>query len=114
MEIAGPGVLPYNDEPGKDPTHEKKISFASCGQSFAVTLQVPLYIWDSLSDSDWDFVEKHVRERADSIRMAAAREGMLLRWQENLQDFARQAVYNQFSKAQLAAGNDSWAAPAGW
>ncbi|HEY1939475.1 MAG TPA: hypothetical protein VGJ33_16215 [Candidatus Angelobacter sp.] len=115
MRVKEPGVIPYNDEVATDPTHEKIISFVSLGQTFSLRLQVPLYMWNALSTEDWDFAEKLVRERADGMRMDAARSGKLLQWQDHLQEFARTCVYNQFMKYQVREGNnEGHAVPLGW
>jgi hypothetical protein len=113
--VREPGVIPYNDEVATDPTHEKKISFVSLGQNYDLRLQVPLYMWNALGIEDWDFVEKLVRERADGIRLDAARAGQLLHWQTKLEEFARDCAYNQFMKFQVREGNhEGHAVPHGW
>lgn len=105
------GGLPYNEEPATDPTHEKTIDFMSLGNRFQIVLDVPLYIWEKLKQSDWDQIEKWVITRAETIRIDEAKQGRLNRWKETLQHFARTCVYNQFSKQQARLGNDAWAAP---
>lgn len=105
------GGLPYNPEPASDPLHEWRFDFESCGQLFQITLGVPLYIWKKLKEADWGQVSKWVRERANEIRANEALRGNLLNWTEAVEAFARQCIYNQFSKAQVAAGNDAWAVP---
>jgi len=115
MQVRESGVLPYNDEPATDPTHEKKISLSSCGQLFVLTLQVPLYIWQALNSEDWDVTEKMLKARIDEIRFAAAAEGNLTSWGDGLTEFAKRCVYNQFMKRQARVGNhDGHAAPEGW
>lgn len=108
------GGLPFNPEPATDPKITRQFSFTANGQLFSLLLEVPLYIWDKLKSSDWDQVEKWVRERAESIRLDEARAGNLLRWTEKIQEFARTCIYTQFSKAQQQAGNAGWAVPEGW
>ena len=114
--VKEPGVIPYNDEVATDPTHEKIIRFVSLGQTLDLRLQVPLYIWNALSTEDWDFAEKLVRESADGIRIDSARRGEgFSRWREELQEFARTCVYNQFMKFQVREGNnEGHAVPHGW
>lgn len=115
MEVREPGVIPYNDEPAKDPTREKRISFTSCGQRWDLRLQVPRYIWNALGSEDWDLVEKLVKDRATEIRLAAAADGNLRSWGDPLTEFARRCIYNQFMKRQARVGNhDGHAAPRGW
>lgn len=108
------GGRPFNIEPATDPHVSREIDFDSCGQHFRLLLSVPLYIWEKLKQSDWGQVEQWVKQRADAIRQAEALRGNLLHWQERLEAFARTCLYNQFSKAQISAGNDSWGVPEGW
>src|SRR5262245_34187887 len=96
------GGRPYNAETATDPRHTRTIDFESCGQKFALALEIPLYIWEKLTNADWDQVEKWVRDRADQVRLTEAAAGNVLRWKQTLEDFARKCVYNQFSKLQVA------------
>jgi hypothetical protein len=117
MRVREPGTIPYNDElVSSSKAQDYKISFVSCGQKFECSLQVPLYMWDALASEDKDLVEKLVRERADAIRIDSARAGEgFTRWRENLKEFARKALYNQFMKRQVRVGNhEGHAVPLGW
>lgn len=101
----------FNSEPATDPTIERVLSFEALGQCFEVRLQVPCYIDGKLLAEDWDFVEKHVRARAEDLRRMAALSGAIFdpvarqQLTQHVSQFARNALYQQFMKYQVRAGN---------
>ena len=101
----------FNSETLNDPKQDRVISFVALGQQFTVTLKVPLYIKGKLSTEDWDFAEKLIRERAEDLRRQSAIVGNIFlpgtarQIEHHVCEFAKTAVYNQFMKYQVRAGN---------
>jgi hypothetical protein len=101
----------FNSETLNDPKWERVISFEALGQKFSVRLEVPLYIKGKLVKEDWDFAEKLIRERAEELRRQAAMVGNIFlpgtaqQIERHVCEFAKTAVYNQFMKYQVRAGN---------
>ena len=101
----------FNSETVTNPKEDRLICFVALGQKFNVALKVPHYIMDKLTIEDWDFAEKLIRDRAMDLRGQAAAIGNLFlpgtaqQIETHVCEFAKQAVYNQFMKYQVRAGN---------
>jgi hypothetical protein len=101
----------FNSETVTHPKEDHVISFVALGQKFTVTLKVPHYISDKLTAEDWDFAEKLIRDRAEDLRRQAATVGNIFlpgtaqQIEHHVCEFAKTAVYNQFMKYQVRAGN---------
>jgi hypothetical protein len=101
----------FNTETKTDPKVKKVISFAAFGHTFRCELDIPVYIHERLTTEDWDYAEKVIRERAEDLIRQAVFSGSWFstneRWQTeiHISQFAKTAVYNQFMKYQVRAGN---------
>jgi len=101
----------FNSETVTNSKEDRLICFVALGQKFNVALQVPHYIMDKLTTEDWDFAERVIRDRAMDLRRQAAMVGNIFlpgtsqQIERHVSEFAKTAVYNQFMKYQVRAGN---------
>jgi hypothetical protein len=101
----------FNSETVTDPKIKRVISFEALGQRFQCELEIPEYIHSKLTSEDWDWCEGQIRDYATALRQGAINAGMgfdACTRQNILQEVsrrARKAVYNQFMKYQVRAGN---------
>lgn len=98
----------FNTETNTDPRVTKIIAFDALGMKFSCELKIPVYIWDKLTSEDWDYVEPKIREYAMELRRQMVLLGSTDIGKQvafHVDTFARRAIYNQFMKYQVKAGN---------
>lgn len=98
----------FNTETQTDPRVTKIIDFEALGMKFRCELKIPVYIYGKLTSEDWDFAEERIREYAVHLRRQMILSGATEIGKQvsfHVDRFARNAVYNQFMKYQVRAGN---------
>lgn len=98
----------FNTETKTDPKVTKVIAFEVLGMKFSCDLKIPHYIWTKLTSEDWDYAEGKIRDYAESLRrqmLLCGSSDIGRQISFHVDRFACKAVYNQFMKYQVRAGN---------